>query len=56
MKPTESLSVFKVECVPRTDFHKKNRDNIKRYQKKENRDYWWYPGENKPSDKPAIFQ
>ena len=35
-------------------FDKKNNNTIKRYQKNENRDYWWYPGETLPSDKPGI--
>jgi hypothetical protein len=37
-------------------FHKRNNNIIKRYQSKENRDYWWYPGENMPSDAPEISQ
>ena len=37
-------------------FHKRNNNVIKRYQNKENRDYWWYPGENMPSDAPEISQ
>jgi hypothetical protein len=37
-------------------FHKRNNNIIKRYQNKENRDYWWYPGENMPSDAPEISQ
>jgi len=37
-------------------FHKKNADTVKRYQKKEGRDYWWYPGETLPSETPEISQ
>ena len=37
-------------------FHKRSQNNIKRYQKKEGRDYWWYPGEIKPADTPQISQ
>ncbi len=51
----ERVIVDTIQQLIDPDFHKKNRDNIKRYQKKENRDYWWYPGDKKPSDKPSIF-
>ena len=37
-------------------FHKRSQNNIKRYQKKEGRDYWWYPGDIKPTDTPQISQ
>jgi len=37
-------------------FHKRNADTIKRYQKNEGRDYWWYPGETLPSETPEISQ
>ena len=52
----ERIIVDTIQQLIDPDFHKTNNNRIKRYQKKENRDYWWYPGENKPSDKPAIFQ
>ena len=38
------------------DFHKRNANTIKRYQKKEGRDFWWYPGDKLPTDTPQISQ
>ena len=37
-------------------FDKRNANIVKRYQKKEGRDYWWYPGETLPSKTPEISQ
>ena len=37
-------------------FHKRNQNTIKRYQKKEGRDYWWYPGDKTPIESPTISQ
>ena len=37
-------------------FHKRNQNTIKRYQKKEGRDYWWYPGDKAPIESPTISQ
>ena len=37
-------------------FHKRSENTIKRYQKKEGRDYWWYPGEKLPERTPQISQ
>jgi hypothetical protein len=50
----ERIIVDTLQQLIDPDFHKRNQRNIKRYQKKEGRDYWWYPGDKTPIDKPTI--
>ena len=52
----ERIIVDTMEQLINPGFDKKNNNTIKRYQKNENRDYWWYPGETLPSDTPGISQ
>lgn len=52
----ERIIVDSLESMINPNFHKKNRNQIKRYQKDQNREYWWQPGETLPSDTPGISQ
>jgi len=52
----ERIIVDTLQNLIDPDFHKRNQRNIKRYQKKEGRDYWWYPGDTLPSETPEISQ
>jgi hypothetical protein len=50
----ERIIVDTLQQLIDPDFHKRNQRNIKRSQNKEGRDYWWYPGDKTPIDKPTI--
>ena len=52
----ERIIVDTMQNLIDPSFHERNNRTIKRYQRKEGRDYWWYPGEIKPSDTPQISQ
>ena len=52
----ERIFVDTLENMINPNFHRKNRNIIKRYQKNEFRDYWWYPGESLPSSAPGISE
>ena len=52
----ERIIVDTLQNLIDPDFHKRNSNTIKRYQKKEGRDFWWYPGDKLPTDTPQISQ
>ena len=52
----ERIIVDTLQNLIDPDFHKRNLNTIKRYQKKEGRDFWWYPGDKLPADTPQISQ
>ena len=52
----ERIIVDTLQNLIDPNFHKKNTNTIKRYQKKEGRDFWWYPGEKLPERLPQISQ
>jgi len=50
----ERIIVDTMQKLIDPNVHKRNSNIIKRYQKTENRDFWWEPGETLPSNAPGI--